>query len=186
MQQQQQPAETALNFVRVCVHAYLHARRVYPDDMFEEQQTLGLVTFVSRDPSLSSYVDESLKRSLGWLAEGRLKCISARLIRADCDKLVEKLDFEFIPGEAAVVPSHELYRACLVQLSRLRLPVLPAAPVKFVLLFLADHAQSRSLERDWIVADLAGEDVSGEEKTILPLITTDGPISVCVRVDSVG
>jgi len=185
--------ETALNFVQVCIYAFLHARRAYPDEMFEQRLVYGIVTFVSRDAALTSYVDDSLKLALAWLMDGKLRYISARLVDSATNELVEKMDFEFIPGNENETLNADQFRSCLVRLAQTRVaaPVLSTVPqaspptkvLKFVLLFLVDHTMSGPLAQDWILADDVAMSHQEGNHQIYPLITTDGPLNISVRIE---
>jgi hypothetical protein len=174
--------EVFVNFVQAATFEYLHARRAYPDEFFEERRAFGASVHASRHAQLTEYVVDALKSSVTWLNEGRLRCISCRLCEPVTGNTLEKLDFECIPGGSG--PANlEYFRACLVRLGRLRIKPLQHRGVRFALKFLV--ADVASPGEAFILSDeYADSDQHAEQRSIVSVGSIEGDVCASVYIDT--
>ncbi|KAJ3158260.1 MAD2 mitotic arrest deficient-like 2 [Geranomyces michiganensis] len=53
-------ADVLLEFLEVAIHHILHARRLYPAELFEARQKYGVAVRMSRHPALNTYIQDCL------------------------------------------------------------------------------------------------------------------------------
>eukprot|EP00903_Cladosiphon_okamuranus_P017527 g16142.t1 len=59
-----------VEFLETAVHSLLHARRLYPPDIFERRRKYGVPVWMSRHPELNSYIYEVLLRTRSLMEHG--------------------------------------------------------------------------------------------------------------------
>ncbi|CAM9259090.1 unnamed protein product, partial [Pylaiella littoralis] len=59
-----------VEFFEAAVHSLLHARRVYPQDIFERRRKYGVPVWMSRHPELNNYIYEVLLRAKTLMERG--------------------------------------------------------------------------------------------------------------------
>eukprot|EP00752_Nemacystus_decipiens_P003786 g3486.t1 len=59
-----------VEFLEAAVHSLLHARRLYPPDIFERRRKYGVPVWMSRHPELNSYIHEVLLRARSLMEHG--------------------------------------------------------------------------------------------------------------------
>lgn len=55
--------ERTKEFLSVCVHTILHAREIYPSQIFEQRRYLGVSVWQSRHPDVNAYVQQVIENA---------------------------------------------------------------------------------------------------------------------------
>ncbi|CAM9221434.1 unnamed protein product [Laminaria digitata] len=62
--------EIVVDFMEAAVHTLLHARRVYPQDIFERRRKYGVPVWMSRHPDLNHYIFQVLLQAKSLMVDG--------------------------------------------------------------------------------------------------------------------
>ncbi|KAJ1947155.1 MAD2 mitotic arrest deficient-like 2, partial [Linderina pennispora] len=62
--------DAVCDFLEVYIHSILHARRLYPDSLFEARFAYGIPVKASRHPELNQYISEVVAAVRTELAKG--------------------------------------------------------------------------------------------------------------------
>jgi hypothetical protein len=54
------------SFFEVAFHCILHARRLYPEGLFEPKRKYGIVVHISRHPTLNQYIQQIIQAIAEW------------------------------------------------------------------------------------------------------------------------
>ncbi|CAM9153688.1 unnamed protein product [Ascophyllum nodosum] len=66
-------ADIINEFIEAAVHTLLHARRVYPQAIFERRRKYGVPVWMSRHPDLNDYIYQVLLRTKVFISQGIIR-----------------------------------------------------------------------------------------------------------------
>ena len=116
-------ADVLIEFLEVAFHSILYLRNVYPKSIFYMRKKYQVPVFLSRQPEVNDYINESLKTAKFLIKENGMKSIFLTIVNGE-EEIVEshcfdideskgngrKMDFYYVRLE-------ENFRECLLKLS---------------------------------------------------------------------
>lgn len=152
--------DALFEYLEAALHATLHARNVYPEEMFEVRRVLDVPIRRSRHPSLNAYIHRVLAAARAAMGSVAIDKIAFVMVRPDDPDAapIERHVFEVASPQliASVGPESvdqvlEGFRASLVRIGHLderRLPRLPWGTTFSVQLSAGDGEKSPG--SDWL------------------------------------
>mmetsp|Transcript_27554 Transcript_27554/g.76988 ORF Transcript_27554/g.76988 Transcript_27554/m.76988 type:complete len:219 (+) Transcript_27554:423-1079(+) len=173
-----------LDFYNVLVHSILHARGVYPPEMFEDSRHPLLRTMpvkVSRHPEVVKYVHDTVE-DLRWpIKEGSVRRITLELCQEDTLLVMERYILEMglwsktrpsSRARQAEQTTFDAFQGILVKLlqSLPRVPDIPACALTFRIVATGPLKRLDGKYDEWIRADAA------EESANLRIVSTKSTV----------
>ena len=180
------------DFLSVCIHLILHARHVYPRDIFERRRHLDVTVFRSRHPELNEYVAQVVEgaRQLMYRGEADALVISIHGHGRGNTAVLERFRFDIRLTDSVGINAEALRTQLRGFLLKLQMcdSLLAPLPHGIGLSFSAEmHSNETTsteplpatLLTDWVEADLQHElssITSASDPCVVPLksLTLDG------------
>jgi len=109
-----------LEFILVCVHSVLHARSVYPSNIFEQRRYLGITIWQSRHPEVNEYILKVLQNAKSLFVEGLIDRVIVSIDDKD-ERPIEHITVKLSREKESLVTDliQEEYRSTLLRLGML-------------------------------------------------------------------
>lgn len=100
-------ADVLCEFLEAAVHATLHRRGVYPEELFERVSLYGINVQRSRHPELNAYIGDVVGGAHGWVCRGAARCLELVVTSAQ-HAVLERHVFQFQLLGAAATAAEQL------------------------------------------------------------------------------
>nr|ADG65134.1 hypothetical protein [Drosophila pseudoobscura] len=87
-------AQIIVDYLKYGIHSILFQRGVYPSDKFEATQQYGLTILMSKDPRITTFLQNVLSQTEEWLSKNMIRKVSMVITNAHSKEVLECWEFK--------------------------------------------------------------------------------------------
>nr|ADG65131.1 hypothetical protein [Drosophila pseudoobscura] len=87
-------AQIIVDYLKYAIHSILFQRGVYPSDKFEATQQYGLTILMSKDPRITTFLQNVLSQTEEWLSKNMIRKVSMVITNAHSKEVLECWEFK--------------------------------------------------------------------------------------------